>query len=346
MQHGLSARFQQRYELGQELGHGSFGFVMRARDRKDGADLAIKFYRGDALGTWEARRQFLQEAELLAAIRHPNVVKVFGYGEEGEHLFIAFECIAGRDLREWIDLEAPLPLDAVLSRLETIAQGLAAIHQQRIVHRDLKPANVMEGADGVLKIIDLGLARTTAGQLGAAGDSERIQGTPVYMSPEQATAGKVGYASDIYALGVMAYEMLAGDPPFMDEHPLRVLEKHVSELPESLQSRGIQIPAAAEDLIMQCLEKDPADRPKGATALVSAIRRLRKTLARGAAAATVQTNAPKSRLPERDRTVPQGIPIEALPEPSRKTAGSGRKAVIVALLLALVAAIVWFLIEH
>ncbi len=211
-----------------------------------------------------ATRRFLRESRLVAGLNHPNVVTVHDFFERDGTPYIAMEYLERGALRP---LMRGLDLARIAGVLEGLLAGLAHAHEHRIVHRDLKPENVMVTLNGAVKIADFGIAKATGEtlmttQLTATGTTI---GTPAYMSPEQALGREIGPATDLYALGVMAFEMLAGRPPFgARDTPAAVLLRHVNEPPPALDTLDAAVDPRLSEWVGRLLEKDPGDRPPNA----------------------------------------------------------------------------------
>jgi serine/threonine protein kinase len=243
-----------------------------------------------------ARRRLLGEARAAAAVSHANIAVVYDVGESNDGVFIAMERVHGRTLRSLLR-DGRLAPDRALSILRQIAAGVGAAHRAGVVHRDLKPENVMVTDAGEVKILDFGLAvvqEPPPGEPNQAPDVERsiaegrLVGTPAYMSPEQAQGGSVTAASDVFALGVLAYEMLTGERPFVGDTVTRVLDAVREHTP--MPMRGV--PRWFERVVLSCLSKDPSARPQDGDALHRALdkatprrRSLASSLAAGAALA-------------------------------------------------------------
>ncbi len=247
------------YNIVEELGRGGMGVVYKAEDTKLDRTVAIKVLPPHALISDDDRNRFYREARAAAAINHPNIAHVYEIDEvEGEggatQPFIAMEYIDGETLGERI-AKGPLPLKDALSIATQIAEGLKAAHAKDIVHRDVKSGNMMLTADGTVKILDFGLAKTSAStrltQMGST------LGTVAYMSPEQAKGEEVDRRSDIWSLGVILYEMVAGKLPFHGDYEQAVVYGILNEDPESLTTLRAGVPMALDGVIAKMLAKDP-----------------------------------------------------------------------------------------
>jgi predicted ATPase/DNA-binding SARP family transcriptional activator len=246
-----------RYRLLGELGRGGMGTVYRAHDTLLERDVAIKVLEGAALGG-EGRARLLREARVVAQLSHPNIVTVFDVGESDGNPFIVMELVPGTTLYE----QRPDGVDGILAVTRQICAALAHAHGQGIVHRDLKPENVLVAPDGTAKLMDFGLARLVASRLTQEG---AIVGTVFYLAPEQAQGGPLDGRADLYALGVMLYELTTGQLPFSGDDPLEVISQHLHAPAVPPRQRNPDLPPALDNLILRLLEKDPQQRPASAT---------------------------------------------------------------------------------
>jgi serine/threonine protein kinase/Tfp pilus assembly protein PilF len=277
------------YEVLTLLGAGGMGEVYRARDTRLGRDVALKVIAPRLVGDPSLRSRFEREARAASVLNHPSIVTVYDVGDSAGVSWIAMEWVEGRTLRQAIS-DGPLPLGDALSIARQIVDGLAAAHAKRIVHRDLKPENVMLTADGRSKILDFGLARLTLGEplegpvsqvetLAAppsnATREGMILGTVGYMSPEQARGLPVDARSDIWSLGVILYEMVAGRLPFAGATPTDVLAAILVKEPEPLKKLRPGIPLELERIINRALAKNRDDRYPQAADLAVDLQNLR-----------------------------------------------------------------------
>jgi eukaryotic-like serine/threonine-protein kinase len=256
--------FISHYRIGTKLGQGAMGEVYRATDTKLGRDVAIKMI-APALASDQSRlASFTREAQVLASLNHPNIAAIYGVEDQA----LVMELVEGQTLAERIT-QGPIPLDEALRIARQIAEGLAAAHDRGIVHRDLKPANIKLTPDGTVKLLDFGLAKAAA--VAAVGTDEAatvalsmvgadaIVGTPAYMAPEQARGLPLDRRADIWAFGVILYEMLTGTRLFTGETLTDVMAAVVREEPDLTR-----VPAAVRPVLRRCLEKDPKRRLRDA----------------------------------------------------------------------------------
>ncbi len=228
------------YKILEELGSGGMGVVYRAEDTKLRRPVALKFLPPELTRDKEAKTRFIHEAQAASALQHNNICTIHEIDETPDkRLFIAMDCYDGETLKERI-AKGPLPVAEVVDIASQIAAGLSKAHGAGMVHRDIKPANVMVTRDGVVKILDFGLAKL-AGQTKLTRTGSTL-GTVAYMSPEQAKGAEVDSRSDIFSLGAVLYEMLAGEVPFPGEHEAAVLYGIVNSDPEQLAGRRGNIP--------------------------------------------------------------------------------------------------------
>jgi len=265
------------YEILETAGEGAMGVVYAARHVALDRVVALKVIGASLSGDPEAMRRFLQEARASSLLRHVNTVQVLDFGGDADGAFLVMEYLHGADLADVMDAEGPLaPARAVAIAAQALA-GLAAAHDLGIVHRDIKPSNLKlvpatdddGAATELVKVLDFGIATMERG-ISAARVGEII-GTPDYMSPEQAKGHDVDARSDVYAVGVLLYGMLAGDVPFAYDSPMETLIAHLREAPRPLRERAPGVSEELAAVVMQALEKDPARRPESARAFRAAL---------------------------------------------------------------------------
>ncbi|HET7292789.1 MAG TPA: protein kinase [Vicinamibacteria bacterium] len=221
-----------RYEVLAPLGKGGMGVVYKAKDHKLEETVAIKVLRPEVASDRDMERRFRTEIRLARRVRHRNVCGIHEYGEDGPLRYIAMEYVEGTDLRKILTDRGALPLDQAFEVCIRVAEGLQAIHEAGIIHRDLKTANLMVDGQGIVRLMDFGIAKQAGGEatLGATATG-LIIGTPEYMSPEQARGEKLDFRSDIYSLGVLSYEIFTGQVPFRGETPIATIFKHLQQPP-------------------------------------------------------------------------------------------------------------------
>jgi serine/threonine-protein kinase len=260
-----------RYQIVRRIGEGAMGSVYLGRQVSVDRMVAIKVLNRGAPSFSTSVRRFMEEARAASGLVHPNVVTVHDFGRTSDGLlYLVMEFLDGVTLAQMLET-GPMSVDRVVDIGAQVCSGLAAAHARGIVHRDLKPDNVMmcevDGFGAMAKLLDFGIAKSMVPGNRNTMDGVTV-GTPLYMSPEQASGRPVGFPSDIYALGVMLYEMLAGRPPFDDEDSLAVLHAHChAEPPDIAATAPWPIPAPLAQIVMQCLRKRPEDRPASATTI-------------------------------------------------------------------------------
>jgi serine/threonine-protein kinase len=268
-----------RYRIIKKLGEGGMGEVYAAEHVHIDKRLAIKLLRPEIVSNKEAVNRFYQEARSASSIGHRNIIGIEDFGELPDgRIFMAMELLAGAPLNDMI--KSPMPLDRLLNILIQTGHGLAAAHQKGIVHRDMKPENiyVTQGQNGedVPKLLDFGIAKV-AGNDGQNNLTKTgtIFGTPFYMAPEQALGQQVGATADVYAMGVIMYEVFSGSLPFQGESFMGILTQHITTEPEPVANRaataGRFLPPPLADVISRCMQKDPSRRYATMNDLVNAL---------------------------------------------------------------------------
>jgi serine/threonine-protein kinase len=273
----IGTTLEGKYRIETLLGEGGLGKVYRAAHTTLGGEVAVKFLTNSAAGR-EGRERFRREARALARLRHPAIVAAIDFGDADGELFLVMELVAGPRLADCILVDgAPMPFRRIAGITRQILEVLEATHAAGIVHRDLKPENVMladvgDRADHV-KVLDFGIALVVeepdAPRLTA---TQAVQGTPLYMSPEQCKGRDVGPPSDVYSLGAVLYEMLSGEPPFDAPTGVELMAQHLYVAPSPVAERGVgrTVPPDLEELALRALGKRPEERPT-ARAMLDAI---------------------------------------------------------------------------
>ena len=246
-----------RYRILRRLGSGGMADVYCAEDNHLGREVALKVLHRRFAQDEEFVERFRREASAAAGLQHPNVVGVFDRGKHDGTYYIAMEYLHGRTLKEIVATEAPLDQARVVDLGRQILEAAGFAHRHGVIHRDFKPHNVIVDEDGQAKVTDFGIARAGASEMTETGS---IMGTAQYLSPEQAQGHAVTAASDLYSIGVMLYEMLAGRLPFEGESAVSVALKHLSEAPPAISQLRPDVHPALESVVMAALAKDPAHR--------------------------------------------------------------------------------------
>jgi eukaryotic-like serine/threonine-protein kinase len=243
--------------------------VFKAVDGELGEVIAIKTLRTQFLAQDPtALDRFRSEIRLARKISHRNVVRTHDIGENSGVYYITMEFVEGKSLKDIIKARRRLPLGVTLSVGKQLARALEVAHDMGVIHRDIKPQNMVVEPDGVLKVMDFGIARM-ASRKPESGVTQQgmIVGTPEYMAPEQVTGGEVDHRVDIYAAGCVLYECVTGRPPFQAETAYQLIAKLLEEVPVHPAKLNPDVPAALDTLVMAMLSKDPAGRPQTALAL-------------------------------------------------------------------------------
>ena len=255
----LETALAQRYEIQAELGRGGMGIVYRARDRETNEVVALKVLKPEIARQADLIGRFKTELRLARRVTHKNVWRIYELLRFGESVAITMEFVEGESLRSILARYGGVPLRRGLEWAQQICEALSEAHAQGIVHRDLKPENILIDRDSQAKIMDFGIARSLEGEATqtAAGV---VVGTPAYMSPEQAEGKPVDPRADIYALGLIFYEMFTGRPAFKADSGFALALKQIHETPPPPRAVEPCLPAAVEEAILRCIEKDPAKR--------------------------------------------------------------------------------------
>jgi len=318
--------FARRYQIIEDLGKGGMGRVYKVFDTEVREKMALKLLRPDIATDERTIERFRNELKLARGIAHRNVCRMYDLGREEGTYFITMEYISGEDLKSLIHRIGALPVGKAVSIGKQVSEGLAEAHRLGVIHRDLKPSNVMVDREGNARIMDFGIARSLAAK-GITGAGIMI-GTPEYMSPEQVDGKEADPRSDIYALGIILFEMLTGHLPFEGDTPLSVAVKQKSERPPDPKTLNTQIPEELGRIILKCLEKTKEKRYQSADELLAALDKSER-----------------------------GLPTTSQPLPVRKTLTSRqitvqftlKKAIwpaAIVIALAIVALAAWRLIPH
>jgi serine/threonine protein kinase len=295
------------YELESEIGRGGMGIVYCARDRRLKREIAVKVLPPELSFRADIRQRFLREAETAAQLNHPNIVPIYTVEERDNLVYFVMAYIKGDNLGQRLQQHGPMPPVEVRRILREVADALAYAHHRNVIHRDIKPDNIIiDEETGRAMVTDFGIARA----LTDSGDSRLTAtgmaiGTPAYMSPEQSAGDQaIDGRSDLYSLGVVGYQMLCGQPPFVASNTPSMLVKHLSEKPIPVDERWPDLPPDLARAVMMCLEKDPADRFPSAAAFAVALD--------GGGMPTLATRAstaatPEARAQTREREITEAL---------------------------------------
>ncbi|HEX9202745.1 MAG TPA: serine/threonine-protein kinase [Vicinamibacteria bacterium] len=273
-----------RYEILSPLGKGGMGMVYKAHDRMLDETVALKVLRSEFANTPEMAKRFMSEIKLARKVSHRNVCRIHEYGEDNGIRYISMEFVEGTDLKQTLRDRGGLPADEAFEVAIQVADGLQAIHDVGIIHRDLKTPNIMRDQRGVVRLMDFGIAKIEGMDRasGALTTTGQIMGTPEYMSPEQCLGEKIDHRSDIYALGIVDYEIFTGQVPFRGDTPVATLFKHLQDpVPFEAGPGATRIPLHAVPVLRCALAKNRAERFSTAAELAQAMREARQRFKSG-----------------------------------------------------------------
>ena len=269
-----------RYELTKLIGKGGFGEVYEAKQLNMDRAVAVKILPVEFMSVYDVVARFKREAKLASRLRHPNTITLHDYGQHGEILFIVMELLEGEDLADLLKVQGRLPLERIFHIANGILKSLAEAHEHGIVHRDLKPENIFLSTVGEdqdhIKVLDFGIAKLALPEVEEPSPERKLTlagstvGTPAYMSPEQAAGEEVDGQSDLYALGVMMYEMANGRPPFHDKDLVKIMRAHLFEPVPRLRDPVLH-GTLFEKVVMKALEKERGKRFQSASEFLLAI---------------------------------------------------------------------------
>ncbi|GAT69054.1 protein kinase [Planomonospora sphaerica] len=319
-----------RYRLLERIAAGGMGEVWRAGDELLGREVAVKLLRRHLADDPAFRGRFRTEARIAAGLADPGIAQVFDYGEADDVAYLVMELVPGESLAAILARNGVLSPEVALDVVHQTARGLHAAHAAGIIHRDVKPGNLLVTGAGVIKITDFGIARAL--ESAPVTQTGTILGTAQYVSPEQASGITLTPATDLYSLGVVAYECLTGRPPFTAANQVAIALMHLNDPPPPLPA---SVPGPVRDLVAACLAKDPAQRPASARELSDRAYVLRESLATAGAAGLVLLTDPTGyrglpaaeAVPDPAGAVPD--PAGAVPDPAGAVpdpAGAGRAA--------------------
>ena len=267
---------KERYEIVEILGEGGMAFVYKAKDKQLQRNVAIKTLKPNYVNQEKFVDRFRREAQTAANLNHPNIVQIFDWGIEDEPYFV-MEYIEGNTLTSIITGNKTVGLNDILYIGSQVANGLKEAHKHGLVHRDIKPGNIMITPDGKVKVTDFGIV-SLQNEESDITKTGAVLGTASYISPEQAQGKPVSFESDLYSLGTVLYELIAGNPPFTGDSPIATATKHLTDKPEKLSNYRKDIPKALENAILKLLEKRPSDRFKSAEDLRALLLQERKQI--------------------------------------------------------------------
>ena len=272
----VQAALSASYVLERELPRGGMSRVFVATETALRRRVVIKVLDPDLTATLSTER-FRREIGLAARLQHPHIVPLLSSGTAGTHLYYTMPFVDGESLRDRMNRERPMAIADIVIIIEAVARALAYAHEEGIVHRDMKPENVMF-FHGQAVVLDFGIGKALMKATTSESDQLRITqvgmslGTPMYIAPEQAAGSPaLDHRADLYALGVVAYEMITGHAPFVHRSPQKVIEAHATQKPEPMSARRPGLPRRLDAVVMRMLEKQPADRPATGDDIVKAL---------------------------------------------------------------------------
>ncbi|HET8779214.1 MAG TPA: Stk1 family PASTA domain-containing Ser/Thr kinase [Agromyces sp.] len=258
-----------RYQVRSRIARGGMATVYLATDLRLERRVAIKIMHGHLADDNTFKTRFVQEARSAARLAHPNVVNVFDQGQDAETAYLVMEYLPGITLRDLLKDYKKLTPEQTVDILDAVLSGLAAAHKAGIVHRDLKPENVMLADDGRIKLGDFGLARAASANTATG---QALLGTIAYLSPELVTRGVADARSDVYAVGIMLYEMLTGEQPYVGEAPMQIAYQHANDSVPAPSTKNPMVPAELDELVLWATARDPERRPHDARAMLDRLR--------------------------------------------------------------------------
>ena len=264
-----------RYRIRGRIARGGMATVYVATDLRLERRIALKVMHSHLSDDSVFQSRFIQEARAAARLADPNVVNVYDQGQDGELAYLVMEYLPGITLRELLRDQRRLTLTQTITIMDAVLAGLSAAHKAGIVHRDVKPENVLLAEDGRIKIGDFGLARATTANTATG---QQLLGTIAYLAPELVTRGTADARSDIYALGIMLYEMLTGEQPFKGDQPMQIAFQHATEQVPRPSIRSSSVPEELDELVLWATERDPDDRPRDAAEMLDRLREIEREL--------------------------------------------------------------------
>ncbi|WP_444876248.1 Stk1 family PASTA domain-containing Ser/Thr kinase [Agromyces ramosus] len=298
-----------RYQVRSRIARGGMATVYLATDLRLERRVAIKIMHGHLADDNTFKTRFVQEARSAARLAHPNVVNVFDQGQDADMAYLVMEYLPGITLRELLKDYKRLTPEQTVDIMDAVLSGLAAAHKAGIVHRDLKPENVLLADDGRIKLGDFGLARAATANTGTG---QALLGTIAYLSPELVTRGLADARSDIYAVGIMMYEMLTGEQPYVGEAPMAIAYQHANDTVPTPSSKHPGVPAELDELVLWSTAREPDERPRDAREMLDRLREVEPSIRAAHVPLTTQATT----------VLPAAMPVGAATAETRVLDGS------------------------
>jgi serine/threonine-protein kinase len=260
-----------RYQIQSHLAQGGMANIYIAFDLQNRQEVVLKIPDTASIGDPAQFERFQREMEVVRTLKHPAILRGLDSGQFNRIPYLVTELVRGRSLRNIIEKEAPLSVEEAISMIKKIAEGMAYCHQNGVVHRDLKPENILVTEEGQPVIMDFGLALTRSSHRVTYSNLTATMGTPDYMAPEQVEGQRGSPKTDVYALGIILYELLTGNPPFSGDNSLAVMAQHMQIIPSRLDKVRSDVPAGIAAIVAQCLQKKPDQRYEDMPALINAL---------------------------------------------------------------------------
>jgi eukaryotic-like serine/threonine-protein kinase len=319
---------ERRYRVDSLIARGGMSTVYRGLDTRLDRPVAIKVMDSQYSGDRSFTERFEREARAAARLHHPHIVAVFDQGidleADSDRVYLVMELVEGCTLRDLIRDQRSVPLPLALSVMEPVLSALAEAHQAGMVHRDIKPENVLIGLDGSVKVADFGLVRAAASAGTTSGSI--ILGTVAYLSPEQVTTGAADSRTDVYAAGVVLYEMLVGEPPYIGDTALSVAYRHVNDDVPAPGERVPELPPSMDNLVLRATRRDPSERPDSAATFLAELQRIRADLDIQPVPVPVPVSEQRTALMAADTAGPSTDEITAIQDEPQSSGPQGTRA--------------------
>ncbi|MDS1268724.1 Stk1 family PASTA domain-containing Ser/Thr kinase [Lipingzhangella sp. LS1_29] len=339
----------QRYHVDARLAGGGMATVYIAHDQRLDRRVALKVMHANLTSDPAFVRRFIGEAQAVAKLSHANVVQVFDQGTDQGYVYLAMEYVPGSTLRDLLHTHGRLPPEEALRTLASVLAGLGAAHRAGLVHRDIKPENVLLTADGQVKVADFGLARAAEGSVDGQTRAGELLGTAAYLAPEQITDNRADARTDVYAAGIVLYELLTGEQPHTGESPIAVAYQHVNTDVPPPSRRVAELPEGVDQVVASATARDPERRPSDAQQLLAQLQSAVPDIGAPAPVAAATSVLPAAAAGHHNATLVDGLATQNLTDPGSTSARGGRwqlvvGALIVLAVLGVLAGYAWWLL--